>query len=526
MLFRSNAKFVVVDPYRTGTAEQADLHLMPRPGTDGALACAVMHVLFKEGFADRAYLARYTDCPDALEAHLASRDPAWAEGVSGVPAASIVEFARLYGRTPRAYLRMGWGFSRQRNGVANVHAVSCLPAITGAWQHRGGGAHWAYSIYRLNKSAIEGVALGPSAARAMDQSRIGAALTGEADELKGGPPVAAMLIQNTNPAVVCPNTNKVRRGLMRDDLFVCVHDQFMTETAALADIVLPATMFMEHNDYYTASGHSHLQFGPKIVEPPGEARSNHDVICALAQRLGLKGPEFASSDLDLVDRTLKASGYDGATDLRGRRWRDMAPDFGAAHCLDGFPTPDGRFHFAPDWSKYGPHHDRMPRLPDHLAIIEQPDAEHPFRLVTAPARSFLNSTFNQTPTSRARERSPRALIHPHDLARLGIADGAPIEVGNRRGQIALRAERQQRIGRGVDDGVDRVRPDGADNGKRTQDVALHERHLVEGNDLSDGFRLGGVIHEHGFLAVLDENAGDLRADEAGADDEGGHAPVS
>jgi anaerobic selenocysteine-containing dehydrogenase len=443
------ATFVVVDPYRTGTAEQADIHLMPRPGTDGALACGIMHVLFKEGLADRAYLAKFADCPDVLERHLASRDPAWASAISGVPVDAIVGFARLYGRTKAAYIRMGYGFSRSRNGAANVHAVTCLPTVTGAWQHRGGGAHWSFSIYHLDKTLIEGLDRRDPAVRMIDQSRLGAALTGDQTELQGGPPVTAMLIQNTNPAVVCPNSNRVRAGLLRDDLFLCVHEQFMTETAQYADIVLPATTFLEHDDIYTAGGHTHLQFGPKIIEPYAAARSNHEVICGLAHRLGAEHAGFDMTAWEIIDRTLKSSGYRGATDLRENRWIDKAPPFETAHFASGFPTPDRKFHFAPDWAALGRHHARMPKLPDHLAAIEEPDAEHPFRLMTPPARSFLNTTFNQTPTSRKREGRPEALMHPDDLAAVGVAAGALVKIGNRRGEILIHTKAFDGLQRGV-----------------------------------------------------------------------------
>jgi anaerobic selenocysteine-containing dehydrogenase len=431
------AKFVVVDPYRTGTAEQADIHLMPRPGTDGALACAVMHVLFKEGFADRAYMATYADCPEALEAHLASRDPTWAAAITGVPADRIVDFARLYGRTQRSYLRMGYGLSRSRNGAAQVHAVSCLPTVSGAWQHRGGGAHWGFSIYHLDKTLIEGLDRRDPSVRMIDQSRLGAALTGDPIELQGGPPVTAMLVQNTNPAVVCPNSNKVRAGLSRDDLFLCVHEQFLTETASYADIVLPATTFLEHDDLYTASGHTHLQFGPKIIEPYAEARTNHEVICGLAKRLGAEHPGFTMSAWEIIDRTLRASGYAGAAEFREGRWVDKAPPFDTAHFISGFPTSDRKFHFAPNWKALGRQHALMPKLPDHMPAIEEPDAAHPFRLMTPPARSFLNSSFNQTPTSRKREGRPEAMMHPHDLAALGVESGALVKMGNRRGEILI-----------------------------------------------------------------------------------------
>ncbi len=434
------ARFVVVDPYRTGTAEQADVHLMARPGTDGALACAVMHVLFKEGYADRAYMARNADRPDELERHLATRTPEWAAAITGLDAAQIVEFARLYGRTKRSYIRLGYGFGRQRNGAANVHAVTCLPTVTGAWQYEGGGALYSFStIYHWDKTMIEGLDVRDRSIRALDMSRVGSVLLGDPDELAGGPPVTAMLVQNMNPAVVCPDSNRVREGLAREDLFLCVHEQFLTETAKFADIVLPATTFLEHDDLYQAGGHTHIQLGPKIVEPPGEARSNHEVLQGLARRLGASHPGFEMTAWELVDWTLKASGWPGADEIKTRRWHDVAGDFRAMHFLDGFPTADRKFHFAPDWARLGPQHARMPRLPDHLAIIEQTDDEHPFRLVTAPSRQFLNTSFTETPGSRKREGRPTVRIHPTDAARLGIADGELVMLGNRRGRVRLHA---------------------------------------------------------------------------------------
>ncbi len=287
------AKFVVVDPYRTGTAAVADMHLAPRPGTDAALACAVMHIAFRDGYADRAYMARFADCPDALEAHLASRGPDWAAAITGLPVSQIEEFARLYCTTQRSYIRIGYGFSRQRNGAASMHAVSCLPTVTGAWQHEGGGALWSHrGIYHWDKTLIEGLDVRDLSVRELDMCRMASVLTGDRRDLGDGPQVHALLIQNQNPVTVCPDSNRVRRGFARDDLFVVTHEQFMTETARWSDIVLPATMFLEHDDFYQAGGHTHIQIGPKIVEPPGECRSNHEVICALAHRLGAKHPGF------------------------------------------------------------------------------------------------------------------------------------------------------------------------------------------------------------------------------------------
>ncbi len=437
---KRGARFVVVDSYRTRTADKADLHLMPRPGTDGALACALMHVLFAEGFADRDYLGRYTRDADRLEAHLATRDPEWGEALTGVPAGTIRTFARWYGATKASFLRLGYGFARSRNGAVNMHAASCLPAITGAWTHPAGGALYGQSaIYPLDRSLIQGLTVAREGVRTFDQSRIGRVLRGETSELQSGPPVGALFVQNTNPAVVAPESRAVLAGLARDDLFTVVHEQMPTETALLADVLLPASMFTEHDDLYTASGHTHLQLGPKLVDPPGDCISNHDLLGALAARLGLAHEGFTMSDVELVDATLRRSGL-GTRDamLAAGGSLDLAPPHERANFLDGFGTPDGRFRFAPDWPGVGPDAGGMPELPDHWAVIDAPSDAYPLRLVAAPARQFLNTSFNETPSARRAEGEPCALLHSHDVARFVLSDGAMVILHNVLGEVALR----------------------------------------------------------------------------------------
>ncbi len=248
-----------------------------------------------------------------------------------------------------------------------------------------------------------------------------------------------MLIQNQNPLAVCPDSNRVRRGFSRDDLFVATHEQFLTETARWSDIVLPATMFMEHDDLYQAGGHSHIQIGPKLIEPPGECRSNHEVIRGLASRLGAVHRGFEMTSMELVDATLLASGYPDAKTVLERRWIDGMPSFREAHFLDGFPNKDGKFHFAPNWQALGDNHAVMPKLPDQMDNIEAAGPNVPFRLVTAPARSFLNTSFTETPSGRRREGRPTVLIHPDDARRLGLADGSRVRLGNVRGEVVLHA---------------------------------------------------------------------------------------
>ena len=451
------AKIVAVDIYMNGTMEHADLPVLVKPGTDGALACAVMHCLFRDGKADWAYLEKYTDAPRELEAHLRTRGPDWASAITGAPIETIEQFARLICENKRAFFRLGYGFSRSRNGAANMHAASCIPAVTGAWQYEGGGAfHISADIFQLDKTLIEGLDVHDKSVRMLDQSRIGAILTGEMDVLQGGGPVQALIIQNTNPVSVAPDQTKVKQGFARDDLFVCVHEQFMTETAQMADVVLPATTFLEHDDIYRGGGHQYLILGPKLVEPPGECRNNHDVVCALAKRLGAEHRGFDMSARQLIDQMLRISKRGTLAEIEENRWLDCQPPFRQSHYLDGFPWPDGKFRFKPDWPnvpfrspcRSGPVAD-MPPLPDHWAAIEQPDVEHPFRLATSPARGFLNSTFNETPTSLEQERRPTVMVHPDDARSCGIAEGDYVALGNKRGQVHLHAKLFDGVRRGV-----------------------------------------------------------------------------
>ena len=451
------ARIVVIDVYDNATMKQADLALCLKPGTDGALACAVMHVLFRDGFADRGYMAGHTDCPEELEAHLAMRTPEWAAAITGLTPEAIVAFAHLVGTRKKTYFRLGYGFSRQRNGAVNMHAASCIAAVTGAWKYEGGGAfHNNGAIYDWKQTLVAGLDVIDPQVRLLDQSRVGAILCGDADALQGGGPVHAMLIQNTNPVSVAPDQRRVKQGFAREDLFVAVHEQFMTETAQMADIVLPATMFLEHDDLYSGGGHQYISYGRKLVEPPGTCRSNHEVICGVAERVGAQHPGFAMDPKALIDATLRESGFGGFEALERETHRDVQPEFATAHYSNGFAWPDKKFRFRADWRNvpFGggvpvhPWRD-MPGLPDHWDVIENADSAHPFRLATSPAHSFLNSTFNETPSSIAREHRPDVMIHPEDAAALCIAEGDIVILGNVRGQLRLHAKLFAGLQRGV-----------------------------------------------------------------------------
>src|ERR1700709_465467 len=450
------AKIAAIAVYNNDTMKQADIKILLRPGTDGAFACGVMHVLFRDGYADRVYMERYTDCPDELEAHLKTRTPEWASSISAVPVEEIEAFARTVGQTKRAFFRLGYGFTRSRNGAAQMHAALCIPAVTGAWQYEGGGAFFNnMAIWKFNESIIEGHDAIDRSIRVLDQSQIGRILTGDAVALKGGPPVKAMLIQNTNPMTVAPEQALVRKGFAREDLFMVVHEQFMTETAAMADIVLPATMFMEHDDLYYGGGHQDISVGAKLIDAPGECRSNHEVLRGLGRRLKAVHPGFEMTPRELIDATLKQSGHGDIASLEKDLWRDIQPEFRTAHYLDGFAHADKKFNFKACWAHppwgipgMGPWQ-QMPSLPDHWTIIEEADEAHPFRLATSPSRSFLNTSFNETPSSIAREGAPSVMIHPADAASFDIADGDAVTLGNTRGEPSLSVKLFDGVRRGV-----------------------------------------------------------------------------
>ena len=456
-----NAKIIIVDIYQNASMKQADMAICLRPGTDGALACAAMHIAFRDGNADMDYMQKYTDCPIELKQHLIDKTPEWAAKITGLTIEQIEAFAKLITSTKKCYFRLGYGFSRSKNGAVNMHAVLSIPAVTGAWAHEGGGAFHSNSHhYNLDKTMIEGKDINAPSRRLIDQCRIGDALLGNKKTLDNGAKIAALFIQNNNPMCVAPNQNKVRQGLMREDLFTCVHEQFMTDTAKMADIILPATMFLEHDDIYQAGGHHHIMLGKKAIEPLGQCRSNHDVICDLARRLGVDYHDgFNMTPRQHIDWMLKSSKLGDFATIEKEKWIICKPDFAKSHFIDGFYHDDGKFHFKADWSvqfgqKFAPDDidyvkNKMPSLPDHWNIIEETTVDMPFRLATSPARNFLNSTFSETKTSIKNEARPSLLIHPDDAIDNDIKDGQLITIGNERGQLRLHAKIFSGLQRGV-----------------------------------------------------------------------------
>ena len=445
-----NAKLIVVDPYKTRSAKVADFYYPIKPGTDGALACSIMHILFRDNYADKEYMDKYTDDPEGLEKHVKKYTPEWGSKITGLSLREIEEFAKIFGTTKRLYSRMGYGFTRQRNGASAMHAAVSLSAVCGKWLYEGGGAFYNNAdIYKIDKTLIEGLDVIDPNIRMLDQSRIGSILTGDSNALMGGGNVYSLIIQNTNPLVVAPESLLVREGFSRENLFVCVHEQFMTETAKYADIVLPATTFVEHDDLYIAGGHQHITYGPKLIDPIGESKSNHAVLVALAKRLGAKHEGFNMTEREIIDYTLNSSNHGSLVELEKNGWKDVQPDFNTSHFIDGFGHNDKKFHFKPDWSEVGPDYHNMPEYPDYMNTTENISKDFPFKLVTAPAHNYLNSSFTETNSSKKSEVKPKAKIHSKDIKKLALQDDELVVIGNNRGKVIIHVEEFDGMQEGV-----------------------------------------------------------------------------
>ncbi len=435
---RQRGAFVVcIDPYRTQTAKWADCHLMPRPGTDGALALGVMHVLIREGLVDHDYIRRATLGFTVLAEHVKQYNPARVSRITGLTPGEIVDFAHRYGATKAAYIRVGIGLSRHDNGGMTCRSIACLPALTGAYAHPAGGALLSSTAtFGLKYDALERADLMPHPApRVVNMIRLGRALT----EPEMRPPIKALYVYNSNPASVCPNQDLVLRGLEREDLFTVVHEQHLTDTTDYADIVLPATTSMEHVDLYKSYGHMYLQLAEPVIPPEGEARSNWHVVRCLAKAMALPDPHFDKDEATLVREAL-ASGDPSVAGITYERLKDervVRLGVGRPYLpfADGAPTPSGKVEFVSETlASQG-----LPSLPTYLPLLEGPDnaeagRRYPLQCLVPPNRFFLNSSFSQSDRLRRRQKQPSVLLHPADAAARGIRDGDLVAVSSARGQ--------------------------------------------------------------------------------------------
>jgi anaerobic selenocysteine-containing dehydrogenase len=447
------ARLVVIDPIRTATADAVDpacgdMFVQPRPGTDIALMLAMMHVLIRDGLADREWVQAHTVGFDELADHVASWTPAAAAAITGVDAGVIDDLARAYGTVRPAMIRTLIGGEHHENGAMFYRTMACLPALVGAWRDRGGGL--ARSVGSWQDLLVDDHAvhrpdlLAGRAPRWINMSRLGDALTA------ADPPVHALVVWNSNPLVVVPNAELTRRGLERDDLFTVVHEQFLTDTARYADIVLPATTQIESSDVVPAWGHLWMAWNEAAIPPVGECVSNTELFRRLAGAMGLTEPSLFDDDETLLRQALPTVDLDA---LRRDGWlRVPFPEDGRPWHDGGFPTPSGRIELASDrLEQIG-----QPRLPSFVAPREGPAgdaalvARFPLQLLTPKHHvRFLNSSYAQLPKHGPAEGGPFVELDPHDATQRGLSDGDLARVWNDRASVEVPVRISTRLRPGV-----------------------------------------------------------------------------
>jgi anaerobic selenocysteine-containing dehydrogenase len=442
---RNGAKFYTIDPRMNRTGAAADKHFFIHPGSDTALALAMMHVIIGEGLHDADYVGRYTSGFDDLRQRVRPWTPQRAAELTGIAAEEIAALAREYATTRPAAIRLNLGMQRSERGAMAARTIGLLPALVGSWKDVGGGLQLSISqTFQLNRTGLERADLQQKAlgreARIVNMVQLGSALTTLAD-----PPVKAMVVYNSNPAAVAPNQNAVLAGLRREDLFTVVLEQFQNDTADYADILLPATTFLEHTDLYLSYGHHYLQLARPALAPPGEARPNCDVFRALAARMGFDDPCFADSDDDMI-RTLLDSPHPFVKGItieeldREGSVRLRLPQPFQPFAEGGFGTADGKCHFHAETLDYTPpvesrHGDR------------ELTAKFPLEMISPKNDDSMNSTFG----NREAVDRQTALLHiaASDAARRGIADSDQVRMWNDRGSLLLIARVDDSVRSGV-----------------------------------------------------------------------------
>jgi len=446
---RRGAKLVIIDPRRNETAEKCHQHVALLPGTDGALALALMHVIIGEGLHDREYVARHTVGFEQLAGRVKEWTPERAAAVCGITAGEIVALAREYAATRPALIRLNYGMQRCHGGGAAARAITCLPALVGDWRYAAGGAVLSTAgFYGLNHQALERPDLIRGNPRTLNQSALGDALTA------ARPPVKAIYVYNNNPVAVCPDSRKVVAGFSRDDLFCVVHDLFLTDTADYADIVLPATSQLEHHDIHQSYGHIYVLGSQPAIAPVGESKPNAEVFRLLAKRMGFTDACFDDADEDLCRQALESPNpalkgitWDG---LKANGWQRLTLA-DAPFANGGFPTPSGKCEF---YSESAARQGLDP-LPAYVPPYEGPTSNpelakrYPLAFVSPPNRHFLNSSFANLEFARREAGAPSLEMHPDDARPRGIADGRRVRIFNDRGEFTAIARFNGRARPGV-----------------------------------------------------------------------------
>jgi len=432
---RRGAKVIAIDPYLSLSAEKCTQHVALLPGTDGALALGMMHVLIAENLLDRDYIERYTiGFTDLKERVLTDYPPARVSQICGVTTEEVVRLAREYGSVKPAAIRLNYGMQRHAGGGVAARTIACLPALIGAWRDAAGGIVLTTAdFYGFDHAALERPdLLAGRRPRAINQSKLGDAL------LNARPEIKAIIVYNNNPVAVCPDSEKVVAGFSREDLFTVVLDHFQTDTADYADYVLPATTQLEHWDVHKSYGHLYVLANNPAIPPLGESLPNSEVFRRLAARMGFDEPCFRDSDEDICKTALRSK-FDW-NQLKKDGWQRLAvPERFAPFAAGGFPTPSGKCEFHSQWLEA----QGVDPVPFYNPPAEASDAElarrYPLEFLSPPARHFLNSSFANLARFREFEREPHLDMHPRDAAERGIGDGDRVRVFNDRGGYELRA---------------------------------------------------------------------------------------
>jgi len=448
---KRGARVVLIDPYRNRTSHLADEQLMPRPGTDGALALGLMHVLIREEPIDRDFLARHTLGFEGLrERVLTEYSVERVARICDVPEEQIVRLARDYGQARAPFLRVGFALSRHENGGMAVRTIACLSGLVGAFGKAGGGAHHDTGpCFEFNYDRVTGQDEFKPRTREINMVKLGEALLEEKN-----PPVQALYVYNCNPAVVAPDQGKVHAGLRREDLFTVVHEQVHTDTVDFADIVLPAPTFLEYLDLYKSYGHHYLQIGPPAIAPLGEAKSNLEVFQLLASKMGFDEPCFKRNEWEIMREALDCpSPYLEGIDFEQlKSGATLKLNVSTAWATDSlrFSTPSGKIEFySESMAKLG-----FDPLPTYIPCTESAEnhtlhARFPLQLLAPPSVHFLNSTFGAVAEQCRRMGRPILKIHPADAARRNIPTGQLVRVFNDRGECHLHAEVTEDVREGV-----------------------------------------------------------------------------
>jgi len=454
---RAGARLVVIDPYRTRTAALADEHLAIRPGTDALLALGLMHVILRDGLEDREYIDQATHGFAELRAHAlrAEHAPEAVAAVTGIAAETIVRLARAYAAAKPAVIRLNYGIQRSENGGTAARAVCMLPLLTGSWKQRGGGLQLSTSgSFPFNSDALQMPELMYASplgrpARVVNMSQLGQALTTLGSGEEDGPPVKALFVYNSNPAAVTPNQNDVLRGMRREDLFTVVHEQFFTDTADYADILLPAPTFLETKDVQGAYGHLFVQVSERAIAPLGEARSNVALFGELGRRMGFAEPCFSDTEDDLIDQALTTDHPWFAGINRKRLEREGHVSLHIPENAEGQVLPFS----TPEWFRTPSGLGELTPVPVFSAPTESRShaVDYPLEFLPRKADNYMNSTFANLSGHRRMEARTAGVLemHPTDATSRGLVTGDAVEVFNARGSIALEA----RIGAQVPSGV-------------------------------------------------------------------------